>query len=204
MLMRLNCLLKNNTQEVQSVAHVAVIVLHYKNLSDTLECLHSLAKIDYPSFEIILVDNGSSDDLQIAHDVFTAMTIIRNEENRGFAEGCNRGLSHALLLGAQYMLLLNNDTVVDPAILSSFVKAAQDNPSAGAFGAKIFYYDDPITLSQAPYFHRSALALLLHPLSQRSFKPSLECVVSAVFSRASPSASLRASRRLRLFSRQFI
>jgi GT2 family glycosyltransferase len=129
--------------------HIAIIVLHYKNLPDTLECLHSLAKIDYPSFEIILIDNGSSDDLAVAYDLFTSLTIVRNAKNLGFAEGCNRGLSHALLSGAQYMLLLNNDTVVDPTILSSFVQAAQDNPSAGAFGAKIFYYDHPTLIWHA-------------------------------------------------------
>src|SRR5690349_20113075 len=127
--MRLNYSLKG-----ESVAHVAIIVLHYKNLSDTLECLHSLAKIEYPSFEIILIDNGSSDDLRIVHALFSTLTIVRNEENLGFAEGCNRGFSHALFSNAQYVLLLNNDTVVDPAILFSFVKAASDNPSAGAFG----------------------------------------------------------------------
>lgn len=123
----------------------SIVVLHYKNIEDTQECIASLSKIDYPSFDIILVDNGSEDDLaRFAH-----LDIVRNGRNLGFAEGCNRGLARALERQSDSILLLNNDTVVDPDLLTAFVKAAIAHPEAAVFGAKIFYYDEPTVLWHA-------------------------------------------------------
>jgi GT2 family glycosyltransferase len=122
----------------------SIVVLHYKNLEDTQECIASLAKIDYPCFDIILVDNGSEDAL-----AFQNVDLVRNATNLGFAEGCNRGLARALELKSTHILLLNNDTVVAPDILTAFMTAAEQHPEAAVFGAKIFYYDEPTILWHA-------------------------------------------------------
>lgn len=108
---------------------IGVVVLHYKNHSDTQECLESLKKQDYPHFEIFLVDNG--------------------EKNLGFAEGSNVGIRRALEWGVDAVLLLNNDTTAAPDLLSQFAEAAKTYPDAGAFGAKIYYYDDPTVIWHA-------------------------------------------------------
>lgn len=128
---------------------IAIIILHYKNLDDTLECLRSVAQIDYPSFEILLIDNGSKDGLNVACAEFAHVHIVRSETNGGFAAGCNRGLFLAKERGAHYMLLLNNDTIVAPDILQAFMHAAQAYPCAGVLGAKIFYYEEPTLLWHA-------------------------------------------------------
>lgn len=123
----------------------SIVVLHYKNIEDTRECIASLSKIDYPYFDIILVDNGSNDDLSSLNNV----DLVQNATNLGFAQGCNRGLARAIELKSTHILLLNNDTVVAPDILTAFMTTAKAHPQAAAFGAKIFYYDEPTILWHA-------------------------------------------------------
>lgn len=126
---------------------IAIIVLNWNRPEDTLECLESLHKIEYSHFEIIVVDNGSTDDSVFRiKQSYPSICLIETGENLGFAEGNNRGMVEALKKRAAYILLLNNDTVVHPKILNAFVKAACDFPNAGVFGAKIYYYDDPTIL----------------------------------------------------------
>ena len=129
---------------------IAVILLHFGNLSDTVECLHSLTQQDYSDFEIILVDNGSQD-LALADTLknFKRLFFIKNELNLGFAEGNNVGIRCAIERGAEAILLLNNDTICSPSLLSVFAKAAITYPDAAVFGAKIFFYDDPTVIWHA-------------------------------------------------------
>ena len=70
------------------------------------------------------------------------ITIIRNEENYGYAEGNNVGIRCALKRGSDAVVLLNNDTVVHPEFLTELVKASKTRESAGFFGPKIYYYND--------------------------------------------------------------
>lgn len=74
------------------------------------------------------------------------LTILENGENLGYAEGNNRGLQEGLKRGAELLLLLNNDTVVSPHLLSEIAKSAQNNPQVGVFGPKIYFYDEPATI----------------------------------------------------------
>lgn len=130
--------------------NIAVIVLHFGNLDDTLECLDSLIQQDYSNFEIILVDNCSQDaSLVDAIKIYPRLHLIRNEKNLGFAEGNNVGMRHALERGFDAVLLLNNDTACSPRLLSVFAEAAQTYPDAGVFGAKIYFYDDPAVIWHA-------------------------------------------------------
>jgi len=129
---------------------ISVIVLHYQNLEDTLECLDSLNTQDYSNFEIILIDNASGDanlSEKVRHN--SRIHLIRNSTNLGFAEGNNTGIRIAMERGADAVLLLNNDTVSSPNLLSTFVNAADLSPKAGLFGAKIFFYDNPTVIWHA-------------------------------------------------------
>jgi GT2 family glycosyltransferase/2-polyprenyl-3-methyl-5-hydroxy-6-metoxy-1,4-benzoquinol methylase len=123
---------------------VSIIILNWNGLTDTLECLESVKKIDYPNYDIIVVDNGSTDGSpQKIRVQFPGITVIETGKNLGFAEGNNVAISHALANGAEYVFLLNNDTVVDPQILNAFVKTAQLYPEAGILGSKNYHYFDP-------------------------------------------------------------
>ncbi len=120
---------------------VAIVILNWNNFEDTKECLDSLKKIDYPNYEVIVVDNGSEDGSaeKIAR-AFPHIKLIRNRENLGFAEGNNVGIKEALKDGPSYILLLNNDTVVDGNMLSKLVGSFESDTSVGIAGPKIYYY----------------------------------------------------------------
>jgi GT2 family glycosyltransferase len=121
---------------------VIVIVLNWNGLSDTLECLTSLASLDYPAHEVVVVDNGSTDDsVETIRARFPQVTLIQNGANLGFAEGNNVGLRYALERAADYVLLLNNDTIVDPGFLTELVAVAEARPEIGVASPLIFYYD---------------------------------------------------------------
>jgi GT2 family glycosyltransferase len=119
---------------------VAIIVLNYNQAKETIACLESVFKIDYPFYQVFLVDNGSDKKclLQIKK-AYPKLPIIKNKENLGFAKGNNVGLSLALKKGFSYFLLLNNDTVVTPSFLSFLVKAMEDK-RVGLCGPKIYYF----------------------------------------------------------------
>jgi GT2 family glycosyltransferase len=128
----------------ESAPLIFVIVLNWNGCADTLECLASLQRVDYPNFNVIVVDNGSADaTVDSVHTRFPAIRVIENDTNLGFAEGNNRGIADALSSDAEFVLLLNNDTTVDPQFLQALVRAAARFPGAGIFGPKIYYHSDP-------------------------------------------------------------
>ncbi|MEA3254643.1 MAG: glycosyltransferase family 2 protein [Candidatus Altiarchaeota archaeon] len=123
---------------------VSIVILNWNGWEDTLECLKSLHQTTYPNYDIIVVDNGSTDNSpKILRRIYSGIDLIENKENIGFGEGNNVGINYALNRGADYILLLNNDTTVDPKFLSELVEAAEGNPDAGILGSKIYYYHKP-------------------------------------------------------------
>jgi GT2 family glycosyltransferase len=126
---------------------IAIIVLNWNGKQDTLACLESLGKLTYSNFEVLVVDNGSTDGSQAAiRQYFPNHTWIQNTENLGFAEGCNVGLRAAIQGGADLFFLLNNDTVAAADILERFLETFQTRPDAGILGAKILLFDERDTL----------------------------------------------------------
>jgi GT2 family glycosyltransferase len=120
---------------------IALVVLNYNGNDDTLECLRSLLKISYPDPRIYVVDNGSDPPLREAlGDLRTRVRLIENRENLGFTGGHNAALKLALSEGADQVLLLNNDTVVDPGFLEPLVRALNEDPGLGIVSPKIYFY----------------------------------------------------------------
>ena len=129
---------------------VAIIILNWNGLKDTIECLESVFRIDYQNFEVIVVDNGSIDNSgESIRKLFPQVIIIENGKNLGFAEGNNVGIRHAQKNQADYIWLLNNDVVVDRNALSSMVEFGEKESRIGILGSKIYYYDDPELISFA-------------------------------------------------------
>jgi len=125
---------------------VSIITLNWNGLEDTTECLESLKKITYSNYEVIVVDNGSEgNDAQVLEERFgDYIHLIKNDQNYGFTGGANIGMRYALNNSyPDYLLLLDNDTVVDPEFLTEMVKVAEADPAIGIAGAKIYYYDEP-------------------------------------------------------------
>lgn len=123
---------------------VAAVILTWNNLADTLDCLDSLQKLDYRNFRVLIVDNGSTDNtVPIMRERCPNARIIQNMCNLGYAEGNNIGISYALKEGADFVLILNNDTIVDPGVAKELITAAQEHPEAAVFCPKIYSCDPP-------------------------------------------------------------
>lgn len=126
------------------MAVVAVIVLSWNRREDTLTCLRSLEAVDSPELLPIVVDNGSADgSAEAVRRDFPAVELIETGANLGFAEGNNTGIRRALELGADQVLILNNDVEVDPGFVTALIAAAAERPDAGALCSKILYLDPP-------------------------------------------------------------
>ncbi len=121
---------------------ITIVILNWNGKQDTLACLKSLKKVTYSNFNIVVVDNGSSDDsVEAIKNSFPEIDLIETGENLGFAGGNNVGIQHALEREAEWLFLLNNDTEVDTSILSAFVSYFQAHPDAGAVGGTPFLFD---------------------------------------------------------------
>jgi Predicted glycosyltransferases len=120
---------------------VSIILLNYNGAEDTLECVKSLEKINFENYSIIIVDNQSTDNSYniIKENLGHKHVILSSGKNGGFAYGNNIGIRYALEQGADYVLLLNNDTLVEPDFLQELVKAAEEDDKVGLVTGKILY-----------------------------------------------------------------
>lgn len=127
---------------------VFIIILNWNGWRDTIECLKSLSGLDYDNFEIIVVDNASTDDsVPKLKDYFKNYihhySLLTAHSNLGFAGGNNIGIREALNRGADYILLLNNDTVVDRKFLKELVRIGESDKKIGILGPVIYFFDEP-------------------------------------------------------------
>jgi len=168
---------------------VSIIILNWNGWRDTVECLESVYRIHYLNYDVIVIDNASTDDsiqkireyargkikvtsrffkytshnkpihvfvlkeevakqgkfnrvLYEKYDVNRRLILIKNEDNYGFAGGNNVGIKFALsIFNSDYILLLNNDVVVDSDFLIKLVTVAEKDGKIGIVGPKIYYYD---------------------------------------------------------------
>lgn len=128
-------------KESSGAPAVYAVILAFNNYDDTRECLKSLQKSDYENLSIVVVDNGSSDGTpEKIHNEFPDVKVIKTGRNLGVPWGYNVGFSYALRAGAGYILMLNNDTVVDPQMVRRLVEVAQEEPNVGILMPKVLYY----------------------------------------------------------------
>ena len=125
---------------------VNIVIVNWNGLEDTSELLKSLSKISYSNFFIVIVDNNSAnDEAEKLEKSGQAKThIIKCKENLGFAGGNNVGIKYSLEQKADYILLLNNDTRVNPDFLEILVNKYESTDSqAGIVAPRINYYYEP-------------------------------------------------------------
>jgi GT2 family glycosyltransferase len=118
---------------------VNIVVLNYNGKEVIKRCLTSLFCLDYPNFEVVVVDNASDDgSLEAARVAFSRVTFIKNDQNLGFSAGNNVGIKYSLEKMADFVLLLNNDTEVEKTFLTKLVDCALGTPGVGIFSPLIF------------------------------------------------------------------
>ena len=125
-------------------------ILNWNQKDLTCECLEALSQLDYPNYRIVVVDNGSQDgEVTAIRARFPSVIVLENGMNLGFAEGNNVAIRYALEQGADYIFLLNNDTVVDPQMLRRLIEVAERDAQVAIVGPKICYFDEPQTIWSA-------------------------------------------------------
>lgn len=124
---------------------IAIIILNWNNYEDSAECLESLKEVEYSNHRVIVVDNGSTDGSgdRLA-DEYDWCEFVFNETNRGFPGGVNVGIRAAQKHDTDYVLLLNNDAVIDANALREMVSVGESNDDAGIVSSLILDYDDEI------------------------------------------------------------
>ncbi len=151
---------------------IFIILLNWNGKKDTLECLSSLQKVDYPNFHTVIVDNGSKDDsITAIRNAYPNIPILENGENLGFAGGNNVGLKWVLRHNAEWILLLNNDTIVAPDFLRAFLTALQEQPNAKILGAKILRYSHPAVIDHLGGFWNAQKGEFYSPHSGQTDHP---------------------------------
>ena len=121
---------------------VFAIILNFNHASETIECIESLSKQTYSNLQILVVDNGSEDGSpQIIAAKFPSVTQINLPENLGFSRGINAGISHALTSGADYLFIINNDTILDSSCIETLVSSTKEN--TGILAPIIYYRSQP-------------------------------------------------------------
>ena len=123
---------------------IFIIVLNWNRAQDTVACISSLTKLNYSRYNVVVVDNASQDgSAPIIKRSFPSLVVIENASNLGYAEGNKVGICYALAHGAEYVLVLNNDTVVDSDMLTELVRIAESDRMIGIVGPKIYDFQQP-------------------------------------------------------------
>jgi O-antigen biosynthesis protein len=124
-----------NTSENPSVS---IIIPVFNQSNYTFNCLNSLSSIQSIEYEIIVIDDASTDDTQKVLGDISGIKIVTNSENLGFIRSCNRGAAEAK---GEFICFLNNDTKVFPNWMESLLEVIKNDPTVGAVGSKLIYPD---------------------------------------------------------------
>lgn len=128
----------------ESFPEVVCIIVNWNGWRDTISCLSALKATDYDNFSVLVIDNGSTDgSVEKVRQAFPDVEIIENAVNSGFGAANNLGMRRAVDRDAQYVWLLNNDTVVGPETLRELVATAEADKTLGAVGSILYYADFP-------------------------------------------------------------
>lgn len=122
---------------------LAIILVNWNRSKDTLKCIQSIKNSTYPNYNIIVVDNGScNDSLFELRKNKSDFILLEVGDNLGFTGGNNLGIRYALAHGADYIFILNNDTVIANDCIEKMMSAAESDKSIGIITPKILFYSN--------------------------------------------------------------
>jgi GT2 family glycosyltransferase len=121
---------------------VFTVILNWNGWKDTIDCVNSLLESSHLNHRIVIVDNKSTNDsisrIEVAFSQNEKVLLIQNDQNMGFAAGNNVGIRHAVEARAEYIFVLNNDTIVEKDCIRLLVDQALEHAECGLFGPKIY------------------------------------------------------------------
>lgn len=119
---------------------VSIVILNWNNADDTLKCLDSFLRLNYSNFELIVVDNGSSDDsLQQIKNKFPSVTCVEVGKNLGYSGGNNVGIKYSMKdKKNEYILIINNDIeLMNPKFLTQMIEEMRTDSKIGIIGPRV-------------------------------------------------------------------
>src|SRR5258708_2254210 len=129
---------------------VAIVVLNTNHKADTLGCLLTIERNTYVNRTVIVLDNASTDgSVQAIEENFPWALIVPLTKNLGYAGNNNAGIQLALEQGADWVLVLNEDTLLDPECLAQLVAAGEAEPRIGIVGPMVYHHDEPRVIQSA-------------------------------------------------------
>lgn len=129
---------------------VITIILNTNRCADTLECLTSLAKNSYPNQRVLVLDNASSDgSVPAIRSAFPEVQIIELQANLGYAGNNNVGIQAALQQGADWVFVLNEDTLLAPDCLEQLMALARQEARIGIVGPLVYHASEPEVIQSA-------------------------------------------------------
>jgi len=130
---------------INNIERVSVVILAWNHLTETLECIESVNASSNIIPNIILVDNGSTDDTSsvILSHYGSRVKVIRSNINLGVSKGYNLGIRYALELGSDYIIITNNDVIFDPSMILNLINFASRNSQIGIVSPLILNYYNP-------------------------------------------------------------
>jgi GT2 family glycosyltransferase len=128
---------------LEEAPQVAIIVLNWNAWDITAEALDALSRLQYPRYEVILVDNGSSTSSRGLENSWPNLIFVQTGSNRGYTGGNNAGIKVALARNAEFVLILNNDVLLqDSDTVTKLIRASRARPSAGILAPHVASYTE--------------------------------------------------------------
>lgn len=129
---------------------IGIVILNWKKPGETLRCLAAVNRSTYSCWRVVVVENGSQDDsIAVLRQAYPELELLISPENLGYTGGNNLGIQYLLAQGVDYILLLNDDAVLDPNALAALVQAANADPQTGFLGPKVLAVEEPQVLLSA-------------------------------------------------------
>lgn len=133
-----------------ALPQVACVILNTNRREDTLACLGSLAASTYEGRTVIVLDNASSDGSPEAiRAAFPEVEVVLLARNLGYAGNNNVGIEAAVAAGADWVLVLNEDTIVAPDCLARLVEVGEGDPRIGVLGPMVYHHEEPDVIQSA-------------------------------------------------------
>ncbi len=154
---------------------VAVVTVNWNTARETLQCVESVLKSDYPNFFLIVVDNGSRKEERelLRSGLPKGVELLPLDKNYGYVGGVNRGLKQAKRIDPEYILVMNNDTVLDDAAINELVRASRRHENKCIVTGIVYDYHQPDIIQQTGSLSVSRRRFTFKPLYRNVQDPGL-------------------------------